>query len=175
MPVIDRHHVIGDRTADGTDTNENRFVDADDVEVAATIIAHRTKAKTVLYAKALFDVPTYNTGTLTLRLRAGGESGDVFATVAWTPQAGEDAVLEGEISFESIGASGGSGSEFHAEGQGWATGESVTRTILQDRTTIDTRENWEIIPTAQWSAGHADNDVVMKSFRVWQVDGTEQT
>lgn len=175
MPVIARHHVIGDRTASGADTNENRFVDSDDNAVEVTILAHRTKAATVFRAKALFDVLNYNTGTLTLRLRAGGVTGDVFASVAWTPQIGEDAVLEGEISFESIGAAGGSGSQFHADGEGWATGESVTRTILQDRTTIETREAWTIVPTAQWSAGHADNDVVMKSLRVWQVDGTEQT
>jgi hypothetical protein len=177
MAVIGRNHFVGDHPANGANTTENFFLDADEEAIFALVRGHETKPGTIFRAKAVFDVENFNAGTLALRLRAGSPTGDVFATVSWTPQLGEDAVLEGEIAFESVGASGGGagGSEFHAEGQGWGTGEGVTRTILQDRTTVETRENWGIYPSAQWGTGHADNDVVLKFFRVWQVDANEQT
>ncbi len=168
MNAIGRHHYVGDILADGSTTNEVAFTAA-----ASERKAHEAKVGTCYAFKAQFDIAAYNTGTCTLRVRIGTITGDIAASVVWTPVAGEDAILEGEIMFEAIGAVGTS--QYHGNGEGWATGEAVTRTILQDRTVLETRAPWSLIPTVQWSAGHADNDAVLKSFRVWEVGAKERS
>ena len=170
MGAIGRHNYVGDDLTAGEATAEVAHAAA----TWAPVKAHAAKIGSAFNFRAQWDVPNFNAGTLTLRIRVGTAiTGDIVATIVWTPVLGEDAVLEGELIFEDDGAVGES--EFHSSAEAWATGENVTRTILQDRTTIDTRAPWYFIPTTQWGTGHADNDATLKSFRVWQVDAIERT
>ena len=170
MGAIGRNHFVGHDLTDGSATAEV----AHSTDTWAEVKAHKAKAGSVFAFRAQWDVPAFNAGTLTLRIRAGATiAGDIVGSIVWTPQAGEDGYIEGELTIETPGAA--TESEYHSHSRAWATGESDTVTVKDDETTLATDAPWYFIPTTQWGTGHADNDAALKSFRVWQVDATERT
>lgn len=124
-----------------------------------TIPANTLKAGDRLRIRGFAKVTNQNaTDTLRARLRIGGLTGVLLATVTPYDAATNDRVsFEADVWFEAVGAA--TVSKFHSAGRAKRTGGSDEDTFVEDNTTLNTGAAIDIVFTQFWSANSASNRV----------------
>lgn len=119
--------------------------------IPANTIANSDRLRITGFAK----VTNQNgTNTLTPRLRIGGLTGVVLATVTAYDAATNDRIrFEADVFFETKGAA----SKVHSVGVAKRTGGSEEDTFVEDDSSLNTTAAIDIVFTQQWSANSASN------------------
>lgn len=122
-----------------------------------TIPANTLKAGDRLRIKGFSKVTGQNgTDTIRVRLRIGGLTGVMLATVTPYDAATNDRIrFTADVWFESVGTA--TNSKFHSHGLAKRTGGSDEDTYVEDNTTLDTTAAIDVVYTQFWSADNSNN------------------